>query len=175
MDRFKTLSLIASRGALLWFVLVVIVGLSGCTESKDAYAQLRTPRAALIDGFESYISAADARTRLPRELSVRVLFEWKTPADDQRPRFDELTLRVSGFVHVGVKGDLDLEFVNDRLVRTVFSASDCSTYLKALKPVGVSVSEGRWRSGFTEMWIPTSKSPGHVSCAAWADTSLHQI
>lgn len=174
MDRFKLILPAVRRGVIVSLTFVCTSGLWGCTESKDAYAHQRFPHAALIDGFESYISAAEARRRLPSGLPVRVLFEWKMTAGDRRPRFDELTLRVSGFEHVGVKGDLDLEFVNDRLVRTMFSLPNCSAYLQALRPAGARVSENRWRSGFTEVWTLTSQDSKRGACAAWGDVRLSE-
>ena len=138
MDRFRILSLIASTSALLSLGLIGVVGLYGCSESKDAYTQTRTPHAALISPFESYISSADARRRLPGQIPVRVLFESKTAPDDPRPRFDELMLRVSGFEHLGFVGDLDLEFVNDRLASTEFCPTEPDSYRSALRASGSS-------------------------------------
>jgi len=176
MDWLKTLRLIGP----LSFVLGGSVGLSGCSESKDAYTQMRTPHAALISGFESYISAADARKRVPAQLPVRVLFESTTSADDPRPRFDELTLRVSGFVHEGFTGDLDLEFLNDRLVSTEFCPAEPDSYRRALRASGVHFENDEENANsphpgvLTLIWA-TYADPNdseNRSCVDWVDARL---
>jgi hypothetical protein len=168
------------KSALLPFVLGAAASLYGCTESRDAYAQLRTPRAALIGGLESYISAADARVRLPRELPVRVLFESKLAVDDPRPRFDRLTLRVPGFQHVGFVGDLELRFVNDRLVSTSFCPMKYDPYLSALRATGVRLENSGDNANLPRSGVLThiraTRGDPHDSqdrrCVDWADARL---
>jgi hypothetical protein len=160
---------LASLAVIGFAVLFALFG----PEPKDAYTQTRTPHAALISPFESYISSADARRRLPGHVPVRILWESKTASNDPRPRFDTLMLRISGFEHLGFVGDLDLEFVNDRLASTEFCPTEPDSYRSALRASGVHLQNDEEN--------PNLPHPGvlvfiwlYRSCVDWVDARLFQ-
>jgi hypothetical protein len=181
MDRrFKLLAPVVV--GLVSLVVIFFVGLFALLgpETKDAYTQTRTPHAALISPFESYISSADARKRLPGQVPVRLLWESKTASDDPRPRFDTVMLRVSGFEHLGFVGDLDLEFVNDRLASTEFCPTEPDSYRSALRASGVHLENDDENANaphpgvLTLIWATYAdpKDPKERSCVDWVDARL---
>lgn len=151
--------------------LLLALTLGACSESNEAYTKIRSSHAPLMANFESYISPAEARTRLPTNVVVAVADESKLVPGDPRPRFDWLELRVSGYRHLGLSGELVLRFFNERLVSTWFYPDSYDSYLKALRRAGVNITAERQRVGrYADAW--TSTDYRDRAYVAWADRRL---
>lgn len=148
--------------------------LSGCgREAVDAYARVEADRTPLIDGFESYATAAEVRHKLEQSRAVPAVVEdSRLPAGDTRPRFDVLVLEVRGFSHLGHVGDLKLAFLNDRLAATQFFPRKPDSYLKALQAHGESVSEAASVRGNTSLVTYTAYDGRQY--VRWSDVRIDE-
>ena len=90
------------------------------------------PRLDLVDGFRSGDGQDAVRTPLEAAgLSVERRVLRRPPSERYPPR--ELTsLVVGGYRHLGVDGQLTLEFFNDRLMEIDFRPDDAAVYARRL-------------------------------------------
>ena len=151
--------------------MLLALNLGACTESNDAYTRVASTRAPLLANFESYLSPAEARARLPPNLVTVVSEESSLKAGDPRPRFDFLVLSVHGYTHLGFRGELVLHFFNDRLMSTWFYPDSYQAYVDALRSSGVNITgDSRSLGRHTEAW--TSKDYRRRFYVAWHDRRL---
>jgi hypothetical protein len=127
MVRSKSLAAIALSAALLG-------AFYGCAP-EDFHIPASQP-SPLINDIPSMSSPRDVRERADlRDLEWRIV-----EGADRRSnaKFAETVVIVSGYTANGLKGDLRLAFVNDRLLSTWFYPENVEDFLKALAESGVS-------------------------------------
>lgn len=105
----------------------------------------KTGPTPLIGPLQSHMQAEVAREKLGAATSEWIVIEQSSlPEGDQRPRFDIERFRVTRFEHLGVAGELVLEFFNDRLMSTSFFPNEWEAYVERLEEhIGQSLEEGQ--------------------------------
>lgn len=115
-----SVSAVALLGAayLWWFGYVPPVSFVGLPDGT----------AKLIDGMDS-CAPVDAIVRQIQSRSLRYAIDkYSAPRKETQPPFDITTLTVQDFSHLGEKGELVLEFFNDRLAAALFFPADTPRY-----------------------------------------------
>jgi hypothetical protein len=118
-------------------VALVLAANVGC-----AIAEPGTPRgepSGLFADYKSYTTLEELRGRLPDRSTWQIITDVNTPPRGSCPRFHELRFVIPA-EHLGHKGKLELEFINERLETTIFTPQDSRAYLDALRPSGVAVT-----------------------------------
>lgn len=87
-----------------------------------------------LDGIPARVSPRELRDLLCLgESSWKVLSEYKRPESPGRSRYETLTVSIGDYHHLNVKGELILEFLNERLTDAYFYAEDIPRYKMLLK------------------------------------------
>lgn len=86
----------------------------------------------ILDGFRSYASLADVSAALTGGGYRWTHTPLHKPPSPKYPPRDLDTLRVADYRHLGVAGDLRLEFFNDRLYEAHFAPRDAEQYRQRL-------------------------------------------
>lgn len=103
----------------------------------------------LMDGLKSQQGVTAVKTILAeRQLSAESRHVEK-PGTPRNPPGHLDTVKIAQYLHLGVTGELTLEFFNDRLYEAHFLPSDTAVYLKALKPAEPSLK--RDQRGYYEL------------------------
>ena len=92
---------------------LVVVLVTSC--GSESFTEVESARAALITGFESYVSREEVMAKLPREMEVKIVSETSRAKSDSQPPYKLSTISVSPFEHLKHRGRLQLTFYNDRL------------------------------------------------------------
>jgi hypothetical protein len=125
---------VRSRAAEVVLLLALAFFLCSCRDDKT-YVRVQ-PGTPLIDGFMSYERFESVRQTRLAALSYVVTEEAKLPKGDPRPPFDQLTISVPEFTHLGHPGELRLSFFNDRLASVWFYPVRPAEYLQKLRARG---------------------------------------
>lgn len=138
----------------------------------------------LMDGLGSYDSVETVKSVLGERLLSAESYPVKKPGTPRNPPGDLHTLKIVGYRHLGISGDLTLEFFNDRLYEAHFLPSDVTAYLKALKPAEPSLkrdSRGyyellqgprRVASNIEYSISDVGRATGATAFIVWQDTRL---
>lgn len=88
----------------------------------------------LIEGFMSLQTVEQVRSILRNKgLKWEVLSDSKFEGNRFRPKFNDYRIKISQYEHLGVLGDLELEFNNDRLYQIDFKPSSYDQYIKKIE------------------------------------------
>jgi hypothetical protein len=159
------------RRAILFLALTAILTVGACTEPKDSYTHVQSPPASLLGSFESYASPSEVRKLLASQLVIAVVEDSKLPADDSRPRFDVLELRIENYEHLGHRGELRVQFLNERLLSTWFYPDSYDSYIATLRRSGLTPVSVTTRVGqYTDLW--TYRDFEDRPYVAWEDIRL---
>ena len=159
------------RRGILYLALAAVLTVGACTERKDSYSHVQNPPAPLLGSFESYASPSQVRKLLPNQLAITVVEDSKLPAGDPRPRFDVLDLRIEDYEHLGHRGELLVQFLNERLLGTWFYPDSYDSYIAALRHSGLApVSETTRVGRYTDLW--TYRDFEGRPYVAWEDSRL---
>ncbi len=113
----------AKQAVILCLLLLAV----GCTRKGEG----PSPKPSrLFKPTFSYWSFEKTKDKLDLK-NWEVLEDRRPLASDERPRFQMLQIKVSGYTDSGFKGDLVLSFYNDRLMKTQFYVADINEYVKA--------------------------------------------
>lgn len=122
-----------------------------------AFEAVQEPRIDLLDGLRSY--EAEAAVRVPLEaaglqIERRVL---RRPPSERYPPRVLASLVVNGYRHLGVDGQLTLEFFNDRLMEADFRPADSDQYARQLRAAMPQLKRDRvghaeWSDGTLRVW-----------------------
>mgnify|MGYP001582133884 CR=1 FL=1 len=152
----------------------------------QAYTESVLDTVLLMDGLKSYEAVADVLSTLTeRGMNPEQRSSLKPGTSNYPPRNLE-TLTVAGYVHLGVTGDLTLEFFNDRLYEAAFkpSPSDLPRYIRALKPAEPSLKRDalgkaellqgprRVASNIEYAVSDVGRAAGSEAFIVWQDTRL---
>lgn len=115
---------------------------AGCRQRESSELGEATP---LINGLMSHQSASEVEEVLRRAGIPTVVLE-KEESEQERPRLrSALSVRVlsaAEYQHLGVRGDLRLEFVDDQLAATWFFPHDVQRFDAEMKKRGLTVQPG---------------------------------
>ncbi len=106
-----------------------------------------------------------------------LLEESSLKAEDRRPPFNIYKIAVPNYSHLGVSGELQVQFFNNRLVSTWFYPETFDQYIKVFKGKGeITFPEGRegpkeaTAATYTHIW--THKDYKGHEYVAWEDVRL---
>lgn len=99
-------------------IAALVLGFSvllGCWR-EPTFVEVKTDRAKLVDGIESYLSPSQFR-QYASSRSLLIASEEKDFSDvGKRPPFNFLTLVIDEYDQQGFRGELRITFFNDRLM-----------------------------------------------------------
>ena len=119
-------------------IKIVIVGALGfysCSDVPEPGTPSRDP-SPLFGDLRSYRTLEEVKDQLPERSTWQIRWEDESKARPGCPRFKELTFAV-GADHLGQHGDLQLTFINDRLLSTSFTPDDFASYVSRLEQGGI--------------------------------------
>lgn len=173
--------MVTSRKTLEVILVSVLCGVfvSACDEITDyfsstSFVDVAAERAKLINGLESYLSIDETKRRLP---SWEVIEQSGLKPQDTRPPFNIYKVAVKNYSHLGISGELHVQFFNNRLLSTWFYPDAFDKYIQLLKDKeGVTFQESRDGSKeaaippYTRVWLYRDfKDRQYVG---WEDTRL---
>jgi hypothetical protein len=142
--------------------------------SSISFVEVATERTKLINGVESYVSIDQAKSELP---AWEVLEQSSLKPKDRRPPFNIYKVSVKNYSHLGISGELHMEFFNNRLLSTWFYPEDFDKYMALLKEKeGLTFQESQHGSRearmapHTRVW--TQKDYKERQYVGWEDTRL---
>jgi hypothetical protein len=137
----------------------VVIAPGPHAETQKFTATVADP-VAMIDQLKSYDSVATARAKLDAAKAKYTVTPTRPAPSTKYPPRDTDSI-VGDYVHLGVKGELTLEFFNDRLWEATFVPSDLRDYVGRLHAADTRVK--RERDGRTEVVL------GHLRLATNVD------
>lgn len=158
------------KRAFIVFILLSIA--SGCGRVMEpTFIDVEAVTTPLIDGFESYASAAQVKDRVLSGMRWRTATDSHLFPGDRRPPYNILALSLEPFSHLGQTGELELFFFNDRLMSTWFYPSNPMAYLEAVRRAGILPRDrDTWTGTYTRIRTYTDWQ-GRVY-VAWEDIRL---
>lgn len=169
----KPLRWLAILGILFLAVSVlytakVVIAPGPHAETQKFTAMVPDP-VAMIGPLKSYDSVATAQGKLDAAKSKYSVTSVRPAASTKYPPRDTDTI-VGEFVHLGVPGELTLEFFNDRLYEATFVPSDLRDYVGRLHAADPRIT--RERSGRTDITIGNLRLATNVDFAS-TDTGIN--
>jgi hypothetical protein len=125
------------------FVGIACWATVGCAMVEPGTPPRFSEPSPLFDNYKSFATLDELRSRLPDRSIWQIITDVEAPPRASCPRFHELGFTVPA-EHLGHKGRLWLTFVNERLLRTLFTLftpQDFGSYLDALRRTGVEVRD----------------------------------
>lgn len=97
-----------------------------------SFVKIESDRTKLINGIKSYQSIDELKS-----LFGPSSFQWDVgkesrPSLNGRPPFNMHTITVKNYSHLGVTGELNISFFNNRLITTMFYPSEVEKYIETL-------------------------------------------
>ena len=122
-----------------------------------AFETVQEPRLELLDGLHSYDSEDSIRGPLEAAglpVERRVI---RRPPSERYPPRALVSLVVENYRHLGVGGQLTLEFFNDRLMEADFRPDDPDHYARQLRAAMPQLKRDRvghaeWSEGALRVW-----------------------
>lgn len=154
-------------------VIVGTLGLYSCSNVPEPGTPTRDP-SPLFGDLRSYRTLDEIKDQLPERSTWQIRWDDESKAREGCPRFKELTFAV-GADHLGQHGDLELKFINDRLLSTTFSPDDFASYVSRLEQGGVKF-DGDGEADIppaTLVWQYNRKSPMRPF-VGWRDTRFRK-
>jgi hypothetical protein len=139
------------------------------------FTDVPADRVTLIDFTQSYSSIADVERHL-NEANIKHAVNRPPPsASTSRPPFLVGTIEIAGFTHLGVAGNLELSFFNDRLAAARFFPTDQSEYLRKLKQdLRVDLIAASSVAPQQNLRIATGSESARGSYVEWSDVRLDE-
>ena len=125
----------------------------------------------LAFGFSSYASISAARRVLPADSPWEVR-ERPNPRRGGCSRFDETNVTVAGFVTGDFRGELRLNFINDKLYRVLFSPDAPAAYFAWLRTHEGVFMHGMVNSPSRGVTALISFGPPMAQFASWTSDKL---
>jgi hypothetical protein len=149
-----------------WTAKVIIEATSRHEEAARFTAGVADP-AVLLDGIRSYDPVASVLERLDQSKLAYRVSQSRPPPSAKYPPRDRDTVVVDRYVHLGVEGQLTLEFFNDRLFQATFIPVDPDTYAGKLHAADRRLK--RDRSGRIQV------ISGHLRIATNVDFAITEV
>lgn len=99
---------------------------------KGLFTEVAADPVAFLDGIRSYDSVESLRARLDGAKLQYTVTPVRPAASSKYPPRDRDTIVVAVYKHLGVEGQLTLEFFNDRLYEATFVPSELEDYIEKL-------------------------------------------
>lgn len=141
------------------------------------------PPAKLLDGFRSFQTPDEARLLILPSSQWAVIDSAKRQGSTGAPRFEKQTVRLAPYSSFGCTGYLLLQFLNGRLMETVFYPDDLRLYREALVREGFDLGPDAGASAPVLVSPSTPRSNVRVFAArdfqdrayiSWLDTRLER-
>jgi hypothetical protein len=150
-------------------VIAATLGLCSCSNVPEPGTPTRDP-SPLFRNLGSYWTLEEVKNQLPDRSTWQIRAASGSKPRTSCPRFEELTF-VVGADHLGQRGDLQLTFINDRLLSTTFTPDDFASYLGRLERGGINF-DGQGNANIppaTLVWRSDRESPIRPF-VGWRDT-----
>jgi hypothetical protein len=148
--------------SVLWTAKVVIA--PGKHSETARFTEVAADPVDMIPPLKSYQSVGAVREALDAQQAKYTVAP-VCPADSSKhPPRDTTTIAVPTFSHLGERGELTLEFFNDRLYEATFVPKELDDYLPKLH--GADKRIKRERSGRTEVVIGSLRLATNVDFAS---------
>ena len=156
---------------ILIVLIVVVPGLwvakqkiaPGAHAEKARFTDVAADPVALLDGMKSYETLEAARARLDAaKVQYTVAAVRPAPSSKYPPR-DRDTVVAGAYRHLGVEGQLTLEFFNDRLYEATFVPGEIKAYVEKLHAADKRLK--RDRNGRAEQVVGNLRVASNVDFA----------
>lgn len=150
-------------------LIVAVLSVCSCSNVPEPGMPAREPT-PLFGDLRSYRTLEEIKHQLPERSTWQIRSDSDSKARSGCPRFDELTFAV-GADHLGQHGDLQLMFINDRLLSTTFTPDDFASYVSRLEQGGINF-DGQGNANIpptTLVWRYDRKGPLRPF-VGWRDT-----
>src|SRR5689334_14479911 len=130
---------------------------------KGHFTEVVTDPVAMLDPFKSYDSVTSVREKLDAK-KVKYVLTPVCPAESSKypPRRTD-TIVATDYVHLGIPGQLTMEFFNDRLYQATFVPSDAEEYTPKLHAADTRLK--RDRTGRSEIQAGNLRVASNVDFA----------
>jgi hypothetical protein len=154
------------------FLALFVACGSGCQGRRD-YTRVAPDRTPLVEPFQSYATLDEVLAQL-RPYPNAVHTASPHPPGDPRPRWDDDSVEVDGYVHLEHRGRLVLSLFNNRLGDARFYPDDARSYLAALRGAGFDLVPGRDLDihPYTRVW--TARDYRNAEYVGWLDSRLDE-
>lgn len=115
----------------------------GGHSEKARFTEVAADPVAFLDNIKSYATVESVRTRFDGAKLPYTLTPVRPAASSKYPPRDRDTLVVAAYLHLGVPGQLTLEFFNDRLYEATFVPSEIDTYSDKLHAADKRLKQDR--------------------------------
>jgi hypothetical protein len=130
---------------------------------KGRFTELASDPVAFLNGMKSYDNVESARARLDAaKLQYTVTPVHPKPTGKYPPR-DRDTIVIAAYKHLGIEGELTLEFFNNRLYEATFVPADPDEYVEKLHRADTRLK--RDRNGRAERIIGNLRVASNVDFA----------
>lgn len=171
------------KGSLAVCCFLCALSVSGCDEitdrfSSSAFVEVASEHTKLIDGIESYQSIEEAERKFP---AWEVLENSSLSPSDGRPPFNIYKVAIKNYSDLGVHGELQLRFFNNRLAEARFLPNDFDKYIDLLtKREGITFHVTPKSFGspeatlppYTRVWIYRDTVDTKYKYVGWEDRRL---
>jgi hypothetical protein len=154
---------------------------------RARFTEIAADPVLFLDGLSSYASVETVRGRLDASKVQYTVTPVRPAASSKYPPRDRDTLVAGTYPHLGVPGQLTLEFFNDRLYEATFVPSELETYIDKLHAADKRLK--RDRNGRAERVVGNLRVASNVDFAdtdvgrslqtkpyvIWQDTRLVQL
>lgn len=165
---------------LRWVPILVVLGIvlpglwvakekiaPGAHEEKGRFTEVVADPVAFLDGMRSYASVESVRAALDAAKVQYTVAAVRPKASGKYPPRDRDTIVAGLYKHLGVEGQLTLEFFNDRLYEATFVPSEVDVYADKLHNSDKRLK--RDRNGRAERVVGNLRVASNV---AFADTDV---
>jgi hypothetical protein len=133
----------------------------------ERFLEVAPDPVVLLSGFRSYDTVESVKARLDELQVASTTNSLRPPASRKYPPRDRDTLQAPSYKHLGIEGQLTLEFFNDRLYEATFVPMEPAEYAEKLHRADQRLK--RERSGRVE------QITGHLRVASNVDFTTTDV
>jgi hypothetical protein len=130
---------------------------------KEKYTAVMADGVLFLDGLKSYDTLGAAKAVLDSTKTVYSVVAVHPKASSKYPPRDRDTLQSAAYQHLGVEGNLTLEFFNDRLYEATFAPATLEEYVEKLHKADPRLK--RDRNGRAEQVVGNLRMASNVDFA----------
>jgi hypothetical protein len=172
---------VAVTSVLLAFASLLIAAWKGTDSIGDysiSFVDVAPERTKLISGIDSYQSIEEAKNKFP---VWQVIEQSSLSPKDKRPPFNIYKVSIKNYSHLGISGELQVEFFNNRLMETRFLPDQFEKYVELLvqkehlkfvvNRIGLQETT---ISPHTRVWIYANQVEPNYKYVGWVDIRLER-
>jgi hypothetical protein len=165
---------------LRWVPILVVLGIvlpglwvakekiaPGAHPEKARFTEMVADPVVFLDGLRSYASVESVRAALDGAKAQYTVAAMRPATSSKYPPRDRDTIVAAVYKHLGVEGQLTLEFFNDRLYEATFVPAELDVYVDKLHNADKRLK--RDRNGRAERVVGNLRVASNV---AFADTDV---